>query len=237
MVIPEHYIELMQRAIDGELSVRDQAKLDGFLATSAEARDFYELLRQVARINEVLLPSDPPAQMKGLILSAIDPTRYRSPRAAGIGSWLSETFRWLAAPKLVFGGAFGLLIGIAIGAVSVGGNRDTTTIDRSLVSGTMMLDSRASAVSECLSEAIRRQSFKGQFVVATGEVSAVLRLVVDATTPTTIRLDYDPAGCVLTGFSQRNDLATPVAGTSGMALEVLPGKNEYTFVFRTTGPG
>ncbi len=111
-MIDEKYIEWMHLAIDGKLSRKDREKLDVYLQSNAEAREFFEQLLRTVEILDHTEEIEPPDDLKQRIMSSIDFSRYAAKEQKA--SFAERLTEWFYRPqaKLVYAFAAGLLLGL-----------------------------------------------------------------------------------------------------------------------------
>ena len=111
-MIDEKYIEWMHLAIDGKLPRKDREKLDAYLQSNTEAREFYEQLLRTVEILDHTEEIEPPDDLKQRIMSGIDFSRYAAKeKKASFAARLTEWF-YRPQAKLVYAFAAGLLFGL-----------------------------------------------------------------------------------------------------------------------------
>ncbi|MEJ2274533.1 MAG: hypothetical protein P8Y01_08150 [Woeseiaceae bacterium] len=108
--IEQKYSDLVNAAIDGEISADEQAELDAFLANSAEGRALYEELASVCGTLDGLDAEEPPNNLRHVIMNSIPPTREpeQSP-----GFWQGL----LATPALKYAATFAAGVFLALSIV------------------------------------------------------------------------------------------------------------------------
>jgi hypothetical protein len=75
-MIDKKKIELIHKAIDGEISSAETIKLQTYLETNEEAKELYQNLIQTSSLIEDIPHVEPPAYLKQRIMNSIDPNLY-----------------------------------------------------------------------------------------------------------------------------------------------------------------
>ena len=71
MALDEKYTDLINAAIDGEISAEDQANLDAFLAENADGRALYNELSSLCESLDGLDTEEPPVHLRHVIMNSI----------------------------------------------------------------------------------------------------------------------------------------------------------------------
>jgi hypothetical protein len=113
-MLDRKYIDLINRAIDGEIEPGEQKILDNLLTSEPEARRLYDLFR--TGINEWQDEADvePPAGLKTDIMNAIDPLRYQKKNLNGSERIWLFSFIKERKIRMALAMAAGLILGICL---------------------------------------------------------------------------------------------------------------------------
>jgi hypothetical protein len=76
MAIEQKFTDLINAAIDGDISDREKADLDAFLASSDEGRDLYDQLTNLCSALDALGTEEPPVHLRHIIMNNIRYCRY-----------------------------------------------------------------------------------------------------------------------------------------------------------------
>ena len=115
-MIEERHIELMNQEIDGVNSPEESRELQRLLDTSPEAKRYYEELLRLGDAFGEIEDLDPPSGMRGAILSAVDAKKRPGQVESDSVSWF-EALRSVLSPRVAYGFAAGLVLGIGLYAV------------------------------------------------------------------------------------------------------------------------
>jgi hypothetical protein len=131
-MLEEKYIELIQADVDGELPERSRAELSRYLLASAEARALRDELRRTCAVLDSVEPVEPPADLRGAILSGI-----KLPGAPARSAGRARAFGFSPqAPVLRYAAVFAG--GLIVSAVAFQfGSTDRAALDVTQVAGTM----------------------------------------------------------------------------------------------------
>lgn len=106
--------DLVQAAVDGELTPEEQERFDTLLGASVEARTLYDDLKRLGDFIEGIPPVEPPASLHAQITQQIE-----LPRQTGAASWL----RFDALPGFLRYGLAGAAAVVLTVAVYQGGSQ------------------------------------------------------------------------------------------------------------------
>jgi len=137
-MIPDKYKNLINKAIDGELSSEEEIALNTHLADNPEMLSMYQGLKQTSDLLETVPEIEPPAGLKPHIIQQIDFSKYmESKRQLTIKSLFPD---WLFVPqaKLAYSFALGLLCGIIAISPYVRSWMTDQDIDSSQLTGTLI---------------------------------------------------------------------------------------------------
>jgi hypothetical protein len=75
MAIEQHYTDLINADIDGEISAQEKAELEVFLRDNAAGRDLHEELSSLCSALDQVDEAKPPVHLRHVIMNAIPPAR------------------------------------------------------------------------------------------------------------------------------------------------------------------
>lgn len=108
-MIPDRYIELMQREIDGVNSNKQSAKLTAYLEQHEQARVFFDELAATANTLRRIERVEPPPQLRQQIVDALPKHRYPRRRKSWLGLLAALPIPDFARkPGFAFAGGLGL---------------------------------------------------------------------------------------------------------------------------------
>ena len=114
-MIDKKYNILINKAIDGDLSVEDERRLMIYLEQYPEARNLLEDLKQTSELLNETPTIDPPSGLKKRILNEIDFSCYtEQSKAPFIKSLIPE---WLFAPRAKL--AYAFILGLFFSAIVI----------------------------------------------------------------------------------------------------------------------
>jgi hypothetical protein len=120
-MIPDKYIELMNREVDGVNSRSESRTLKEYLSSESEARRYYHELCDAVGLFEKVTPLDPPPHLRQRILDlSVDQTAQSFSTASTSGSengfWqsLRDAFSFRSQPSHAYAFVAGLLAGVVL---------------------------------------------------------------------------------------------------------------------------
>jgi anti-sigma factor RsiW len=187
-VIAERHKILIHRAIDGELSEPERRELDSLLESSAEAQEFYRQVADLAVLPSLLPASDAPADLKTRILNEAVRTRQTSTRRAAPPQTLGALLGSLFTPRLVYGLAAGLVIGIGLGALVLKG--PISQIDSMDLSGTIIAGDDPTHLRRVDSDSFAEAEAKGRLAVDVKDGLTYIQVEIESTTEVSVVVDF-----------------------------------------------
>lgn len=157
-MIPDKYIELIHREIDGRNSPKASAKLAAFLAANPQAQIFFDDLRALSGMLQGVKPVEPPAHLPHIIMNRLPHSR---PAHRGL---FAPVFEWLEARgkfKYAYAFAGGLAAGLAVFAIFFQTALPTSQ-DLSKLSGTMISREQAENLKIAASWEINHEQVTGE---------------------------------------------------------------------------
>ncbi len=111
-MIDKQYIELMNKEIDGLLSVPESEELKNYLNQNKEAEKYFAELKVSVELLSRLPDEEPGRNLKQFILNSIDKNKYSFNKPAKIK--IFSPFQKFLKPRFTFALAAGILIGIVL---------------------------------------------------------------------------------------------------------------------------
>ncbi len=115
MKIDEHYIELINKEIDGLITSKEKVELSTYLQKNPEVIKLYEELRRTAELLEQTPEFEPSPNLKKRIINSLDFNRYltTTTKSTHLKNWISRLF---TTPKtrLAYVFATGIILGFFI---------------------------------------------------------------------------------------------------------------------------
>lgn len=220
--------QLIHRAIDGELSESEKAAFHRLIETSPEARRFYEQIDSLSALAAHAGTEESPADLKPAVLRAIA-QRQRipvgqssSPRT--IGAW----FGTILTPRLAYGLAAGLIIGVAVSTLTIKG--PTGHLDPLDLSGTIVGGAGSKSLQRIDADNFSESQAKGRIAVDAAENLRYIQLEIASTQEVSAVLDYDPAAYVLRAFEQASPRSGNITTSEGRLSATQVGQNRYVIV-------
>lgn len=180
-----------------------------------------------------MLPSqDAPTGLKHGILRAIDksPVAARqtsSPRS--IGAMIGSLF----TPRVAYGMAAGLIIGVAVGALTLRG--PAGPLDPLDLSGTIVGGKSSKTLVRVDSDSFSESQAAGRISVDAGAGLEYIQLELESTQEVAAVIEYDPSAFVLRAFEQAAPQTGGIVNGEGQVRASHVGRNRYLFVLERTG--
>lgn len=233
-MIDEKHKVLIHRAIDGELSDHERVEFDQLLQSSPEALSVYRQLAELAALPSRLPASEAPVELKGRILKQVVVDSRRKPHRGpsdprSIGAMIGT----LLTPRLVYGLAAGLIIGIGLGALVLRG--PAGHLDPMDLSGTIVVGDDPKTLKRVDSDSFAEAQAKGRLAVDVASDLAYIQLELQSTTDVSIVIDFDPAAYAVRAFEQQMPLPSATATAPGQIRTSHVGMNRYLFVLGRSG--
>lgn len=226
MAIEPRYNELIQGAIDGELSREERAELDAFLAQSEEGRAIYSEFEELGRSLDAIGELEPPEHLQHIIENAA-PAR---PAKRSRRGWFAPLF---SGPVLGYAGTFAAGAVLALALVS--SNQITTTAfdDVTGLVGTIAdlekVGGRHSTV------AIDESVLAGTITLRRSGTLLILDFDLSAREPVDIVARYSDQTIWFNGFAQLESSGTSVAAEVGTVRLRMDGKRRYAVFLNNPG--
>ncbi len=230
-MIDPKYIELIHRRLDGEITPAENTELTSHLAASTEAHALYEHLSQTFKVVASVPPVDPPSDLKAEVLASIG----RAPHhAAAPQRSLREVMLSVFTPRLSYGLAAGVLLGIAIGTIGSRGLGSHNSIDPSSLAGTITSGAIPKESRRIDNDSFQNDRFTGRVTVDDVQGAIWVRLEIESGDDVTMNLSMGDRAWTLKGFAQSSPIQNAL-GTTGSGLYLTHhGKNAYVFVLEST---
>jgi hypothetical protein len=231
-MLSDTHKNLIQRAIDGELTDGEKVDFHRLLESSPEARAFYQQLDSLSMLPSQLPPQDAPAGLKPGVLRAIGHTYVAgtttsSPRS--IGAMIGSLF----TPRLAYGMAAGLILGIAVSALTLRG--PVGHLDPLDLSGTIVGGKSDKSLQRVDSDSFSEGQATGRIAVEAGAGLDYIQLELESTQEVSAVIEYDPDAYVLRAFEQATPQTGEIVNGQGQLRASHVGRNRYLFVLERTG--
>ena len=230
-MIDPKYVELMHRRLDGEINAAEDADLTQYLASSDEARVLFEHLSQTIKAVASVAPVDPPADLKAEILASIGRTPRRVPAPQRS---LREAMLSVFTPRLSYGLAAGVVLGIAIGVIGTRGLGGHSSIDPASLAGTITTGGIPRESRRIDSDSFQNDRFSGRVTVDEIQGAIWVRLELESGDDVMVNLSMGDPEWTLRGFAQSSPSQSALGTTESGLYLTHHGKNAYVFVLEGT---
>jgi hypothetical protein len=226
-MIDPKYIELMHRRLDGEITPADDAELTAHLDSSSEARALYEQLSGTIKAVASVAPVEAPADLKAEILASIGraPRRAEAPQRS-----LREVMMSVFTPRLSYGLAAGVILGIAIGTIGSRGLGSHNSIDPSSLAGTITSGGVPKEARRIDNDSFQNDRFAGRVTIDEVKGAIWVRIEMESGDDVAMNLSMGDPAWTLKGFAQSAPVQSALATTESGLYLTHHGKNAYVFV-------
>jgi hypothetical protein len=207
--------DLVNRALDGEASPEEQARLRTLLASDPAARALYEDLSSVFSILRDAPPLQPPPQWQTTLRRALAASSPRPGGVARVRHALAAGLRRLASPKLVPAFVAGVLAGIAILAAL----RPNLRFDEAALNGTLLSAEHIGATRTIDEQRLEFPSGRATIRTRGSDGSVVVDLEVDSSAPVEVAVVFDTRALVPLAMERQPGTTTaPTLDSTGLAF-------------------
>ncbi len=230
--IDQHARELINGAVDGELSATEQHELDGLLADSGQLRDLNEEIEMITGLLDGLPEVEPPPYLQESIERQIRlPVQsHRHVEKQGFfGTWLPA--HWL---QTGFAIAAGVVLTVGIYEV---GSAPMTAEDATNLAGTVAKTQAADQGELLDSIHIFTDTLSGRVELRKMDDLFSLDVQLNSDGPTQVVVAYAGRGLEFEGITRMQDQNDAVSIVDGSVKVASSGEKRYTLnLRRTTNP-
>lgn len=225
-MLNEQAKDLINRAIDQELSETERGTYESLVAGSEEARSYSEAMAQITGLLERMPDVDPPPSLQRNIISQIQLPR---PRA-----WFTFSAGWMQGRPVSYGiaAAAGLLVAVAFFELSPSVRSEP---DLSMMVGTLARGNGLRGVVEMSYLDIDLPAVRGKVSLRGSGDLRLLRFDVDSDTPVDFEVGLAGSGLSFGGFAQEAEVGTDNLLLSHGKFSVSNlGPQQFTVILRDT---
>ena len=227
MISEQHKI-LIHRAIDGELSIAEQAEFTQLIKASVEAKRFFDRINSLSPLSTELKSAEPPVSLRHNVLDKLSSrsraTETTTPSPRAIGALIGSLF----TTRVAFGMAAGLLIGITVGSLAL--KNSTVALDPLDISGTVLAGKDSQTLRRVDSDSFSDGQANGRLAVDAGPELKYIQVEVNSSQEISVVIDYDPTMYTLRAFEQKSPNINNVITGAGQLRATHIGDNKYLFV-------
>ena len=231
---PDELDDLMQKALDGHATARDQSRLNAALESNPDFRTYFRDLQALFHDLNRLEDLEPPIDLACDISRAVHASGRVRPAARP--SLVSTLRTWRVREWIDPSRAFAFALGGALClAVMVVVDRHTPS-DTDSVAGSVSLDRTGTQPTHVI--ATQRLDFEGgraQLRTTAGHGTALVEIQLDCADPVALALQTEPGTMTLRGFDRPPGASSAHVDASGVTLTAA-GRGRYVFAIES-GPG
>jgi hypothetical protein len=230
MITAEIFLELVNKAIDGVLTSKEELKLKQYLEVHPGAQKIYDDMKRVTTILDGVSEVEPPASLGQRIVNAVNshvPPRLEKGRL----SWqwiLPHIVRHRMGYACLAGAAAGVLV-FTLLTVGVGhlGSVDGTTLY-----GTLVDRDIATRMSHCASVAVDLNGVTGSITTKRGKDIVCTDLELESREALDFQVSFDGRSLHFLGVGQTEGSSHIITVTDGSVTIEAAGKNHYSIFFK-----
>jgi len=222
MTIDQHFIDLINADIDGEISHADKEELETFLAGNDSAQSLYEELATLCGSLESIEAESPPPHLRHVIMNSVRPTR---PKTESPG-WLQVL---VTTPALRYAATFAVGVILTLSAVSSNQFSNNALDDITGLVGTVSNPDNSELLN---SIAIDNVAVAGKVSLRSTGAMLILDFDLVANGPIEIEANYPDRSIWFNGFGQLESSGTTVTAKSGSVTLRMEGKRRFAVYLR-----
>jgi hypothetical protein len=225
MAIEQKYTDLINAAIDGEISTEEKAELEAFLETSTEGRALHDELASLCNTLEELDQEEPPVHLRHVIMNSAPKT----PKPDTSPGFL-HTLLAMPAFKYAFTFAAGVILALTVVDSSQVSNRAFDDV-------TGLVGTIAQPVDSTLASSVSVDELDVAGVVSLRSAGSLMILDFDLVSkkPIEIEAGYADPSIWFNGFAQLESDDTTIAAAPGRVRLGMKGKRRYAVFLHNQG--
>lgn len=226
MAIDEQILELINADIDGEIQPDEKARLEAFLAESAEGQALHEELQSLCSSLDAVDLLEPPAHLKHVVMSSLpkDP-----PQAESRGS-IESLF---AIPALRYAAVFAVGVVATFVVVDSGQLQQGAFNDVTGLVGTM--SEYGDSAPGVASVTINKADVAGTVTLRRADPILIIDFDVSTKGPIDIVASYEDRSVWFNGFAQLESTGTSITAEGSQIRIQVEGKRRYAVYLHNSG--
>jgi len=232
----DKYSDLMNRALDGDLSAEEQSDLEEYLETDSEARAEFRQLSMTGRAIGRIPMAEPPSDLKNDIMAHIISRRQPESARFSLFDGLRDLFRRKIQWRYVYTFSAGAVLGIFILAMVVRFPESSPTLDPGDVSGTISRPVvRDMVVTD--KDIFEYANFRGAITVREGQQAVLLAIDLQSEDAITVDIGIDKAGLRPVAIWQPQPYRGAVTVREDAVWLNIDGGTSFEMMFQVLIPG
>ena len=225
MAIEQKYTDLINAAIDGEISAGEKAELEAFLERSPDGRALYDELAALCGSLDGLDQEAPPVHLRHVIMNSAPPTR--KPDTSGS---LLQTLLGTPALRYAFTFAAGVIVALTIIDSSQVANRAFDDV-------TGLVGTIAEPIDSTLASSVSVDEVNVAGIVSLRSAGSLMILDFDLVSKDHIDIEagYSDPSIWFNGFAQLESDDTTIAAAPGRVTLGMKGKRRYAVFLHNRG--
>ena len=223
-MLEDHAKDLINRAIDGELSDAERAECQSLLDSSDEARAYSENMSRLTGLLGEVGSIDPPPELEGRILKQIQLPRPRK--------WFTWTAGWMQGRPMAYGmaAAAGLMVAVAFYELAPQSGMEN---DISSLVGTLARGNGQQGLQQLSFLDIDLPAVQGKVYLSSDEDLKMLRFDLESEAPVEFEVALEGSGLAFGGFVQEADAGNDNFSLTESSFSVInQGERRFTVILR-----
>jgi hypothetical protein len=225
MAIEQKYTDLINAAIDGEISAGEKAELEAFLERSTEGRALHDELASLCSTLQGVEQEEPPVHLRHVIMNSVPP----SPKPDTSPGFL-HTLLGMPAFKYAFTFAAGVVLALTVVDSSKVTNRAFDDV-------TGLVGTIAQPVDSTLASSVSVDELDVAGIVSLRSAGSLMILDFDLVSKDHIEIEagYSDPSIWFNGFAQLESEDTTIAAAPGRVSLGMKGKRRYAVFLHNQG--
>ena len=231
-MIDKRHAELIHRSIDGELTGAERSELDRCLNESVAARAFYEKMLILQRAGQIRQDVPPPPELKQAVMRRIRSRRPISLTKSARWQVIRNALRPLFVPRVAYGLAAGVLLGVVVGTLTMSGIGRHTGQESTLdFSGALGLPQTVAKQERLSSDVYSGGGLSIEWTADKLGYQVMIRLRLTSESACDVDFRFNAGQVVTQAFSQAGPGLAPVDMAPGSIHLNHTGEGLFTVLF------
>lgn len=228
-MIPEKYIELMNKEIDGVNDPEERPDLNSYLAANPEAMAFFRELSGVTAALDRISEIEPPPSLKNQILSSLPANKPDTMSARGIVWSMQEIF----TRRKGISYALAFIVGVLAGVVLLSAFRSNAQrwSDLSDLYGTLSLNESGATLESVSHLDIAVGDLSGTADLKSSRRYTIAEIHISSSRDIEIVLEYKDGDIKINSVGATGGLIHNIAISKNSVQVANRGENTYVFAF------
>lgn len=232
----EKYFDLMNRAIDDDLSPGERSELEAYLELDPDARAEFNRLRMVDQAMNEIPHADPPRELKATIMERIGASHGKTASRFSVFDAIRDLFRHKIQWRYAYSFSAGVVLGIFILAIALQTPESSTTLNPNHVSGTISR-SAAGEMPVTGEDEFEHGTLRGTLCVHEGRQAVLLTITIQSTQEFAVDILVDDSDLRPVTIWQPEPYLGAVSIEKNAVRLSSHGGTSFEIMFRNLTPG